>query len=407
MCKLIKIYILGLILILLLPGRGNSQTVSSPYSIFGLGLVEGKSIGPGKGMGGTGIAFQSGRYLNLQNPASYSGIDSLVSIFETGFFGKYTVFSGEKKNQSSLEANFKYIAMGFRITPWLTTSFGFTPYSTIGYNIKTLSDVEGTSLKYNKRFTGEGGANQVYLGGSVQLIKNLSAGVNLAYIFGTVTQIESAVDYYYVLKDITYLSNIHLDYGLNYGFSIKNWRYGVGLIYGGSKKLTTDNVTTITTNLETEELKSHHRKFSIPQNYGIGFSAEKNYFTVGVDYERSVWKDIEFENLYLKTRNSQRFSVGVEFPSLGINKGTGRMIMYRVGAQYQQSYLVIKKIPIDYYAITIGAGLPLKGAISTINLSLEVGQNGTTKKDLFRENFITLHIDLSLRDIWFMKRRYL
>jgi hypothetical protein len=358
-------------------------------------------------MGGTGIALQSGRYLNLQNPASYSGIDSLVSIFETGFFGKYTMFSSGDEDQSTLDANFKYMALGFRISPWLTTSFGFTPYSSIGYNIKTLADVEGTRSQYTKRFSGEGGANRIFLGGSVQIVKNLSAGMNFSYIFGTVAQTESSEDYYYVLKDVTYLSNIHLDYGLNYSFGIKNWRYDIGLVYGGSKKLTTEHETTITTNLEQEELRTKHRRFIIPQNYGIGLSISKEYFTVGIDYERSIWKDIEFENLYLKTRNSNRYSLGIEFPSMGLNKGTGRMILYRLGAQYQQSYLLIKKIPIDYYALTVGAGLPLKGAISTINISLEVGQNGTTKKDLFRENFFTLHIDLALRDLWFMKRRYM
>lgn len=407
MDKLFRTYFLTLIILFLGPGMSIAQPTSSPYSIFGLGLIEGKSIGPSIAMGGTGIAFNSGRYLNLHNPASYSGIDSLVSIFETGFFGKYTLFHTVEKDQTAVDANFKYIALGFRVNRWLTTSFGFTPYSSIGYNIKTTADVEGTGFKYNKMFSGEGGANQVYLGGSVQLIKNLSAGINLAYIFGIVSQTESSDDYFYVLKDVTYLSNIHLNYGLNYNFAVRDWRYGIGLVYGGSKKLTTDNVTTITTNLELEEIKSQTHKFSIPQNYGIGLMIEKNYFRVGFDYEKSIWKDIRFDNLHLNTRNSQRFSLGVEFPSQGLNKGTGRMLLYRVGAQYQQSYLVIKNVPIDYYAVTLGTGLPLKGAISTVNISLELGQNGTTKRDLFRENFITLHIDLSLRDLWFMKRRYL
>jgi len=407
MDKLLRTYFLTLAIFALLSGVSVAQPTSSPYSIFGLGLIEGKSIGPNIAMGGTGIASLSGRHLNLQNPASFSGIDSLVSIFETGFFGKYTIYSTASKNQSSLDANFKYMALGFRINHWLTTSFGFTPYSSIGYNIKTKADIEGTNQMYDKRFSGEGGANQLFLGSSVRFLKRFSVGANLSYIFGTVSQTESSDDFFYDIKDVTYLSNIHLDYGLHYNFSVKNWDVSLGAIYGASKKLTTENVTTITTNLEIEEIKSERHKFTIPQNYGFGFAIEKEYFRIAADYERSNWKDIRFENLYLHTRNSQRYSLGVEFPSQGLNKGTGKMILYRFGAQYRQSYMVIKNIPIDYYSVSMGAGLPLKGAISTVNLSLELGQNGTTKKGLFRENFINLHIDLSLRDLWFMKRRYL
>ena len=48
----------------------------------------------------------------------------------------------------------------------------------------------------------------------------------------------------------------------------------------------------------------------------------KGYFRAGVDYEWSGWENIDFVNTYLRTRNSNRYSFGVEFPSLGLNKGT-------------------------------------------------------------------------------------
>jgi len=82
------------------------------------------------------------------------------------------------------------------------------------------------------------------------------------------------------------------------------------------------------------------------------------------------------------------------------------MLMFRFGGEYRESYMVIKGIPIDYRALTMGVGIPLKGVVSVINTSLEFGQNGTMKRDLFRENFVTLSLDLSLRDLWFRKRQY-
>jgi hypothetical protein len=89
-----------------------------------------------------------------------------------------------------------------------------------------------------------------------------------------------------------------------------------------------------------------------------------------------------------------------------VNKGTGKMILYRFGGEYRQSYLVIDNTTIDYRAVTIGAGIPLNGAISTANVALELGQNGTKKGGLFKESFITLHLDLALRALWFEKRKY-
>jgi hypothetical protein len=296
--------------------------------------------------------------------------------------------------------------MGFRLKPWLATSFGFSPYSTVGYTINTTAPFEGTNLEYPKTFSGKGGVNQVYLGGSVNLIKNLSVGFNAAYLFGDITHAESSDFFNYYLEDQTYISNFNIDYGLNYQLDIKKWKYNIGLTYGNSKKLNTKNVTTIKTDYETEVLKSRIYKYSIPQNIGAGFALSKGFFRAGADYEWSNWKDAEFTNSYLRTRNSNRYSFGVEFPSPGLKKGTGKMVLYRFGAEYRESYMIIDNIPINYRAVTFGAGIPLKGVLSVINASVELGMNGTTKKDLFRESFITLNLDLSLRDLWFMKKRY-
>jgi hypothetical protein len=193
---------------------------------------------------------------------------------------------------------------------------------------------------------------------------------------------------------------------LNYQLDIKKWKYNIGLTYGSSKKLKTKNVTTIETDYVTEVLKSRKYKYSLPQNIGAGFAVSKGFFRAGADYEWSNWEVAEFTNSYLRTRNSSRYSFGVEFPSLGLNKGTSKMVLYRFGAEYRESYMIIDNMPINYGAVTFGAGIPLGGFLSVINVSLELGQNGTTRKDLFRERFVTLNLDLALKDVWFKKRRY-
>jgi hypothetical protein len=402
----VKICSLLTICLLVFINDGYAQTTSSPYSIFGMGNIEENSLGSNKGMGGTGIALMSGTSVNLLNPASYDGFDSLTTVFEMGFLGKYTKFTNYDTSKRLFDADFKYLTMGFKISSKLATSFGITPYSTVGYDITVKSPVGGTSIIYDKVFSGEGGVNQIYLGGSYRILKNLALGINVVYLFGSVTHSESSVDFSYSLKSATYLSNINLNYGLNYKFGIKNSDFRIGLIYDNGKKLTTSNVSTITDGYGTSTLHSTTTSFKIPRSIGIGFAFEKNYFKAGVDYEVKQWKNIDLNNSLVKSRNSNRVSIGVEFPSFGDNKGTYRMILYRIGAEYKETNLIVHKVPINYRSVTFGAGLPFKGNLNVINLALELGQNGSAKDGLFRESFCTLHLDLSFKDNWFFKRKF-
>ena len=402
----IKTFSLVMICSIPLVNNATAQITSSPYSIFGLGSIEENSIGESKAMGGTGIAFLSNHSLNFLNPASYDGLDSLVTIFELGFFGKYTSFSTSKKSQVLFDANIKYAAMGFRITPRWATSFGITSYSTIGYNINVLSPVEGSLLTYNKTFSGEGGVNQLYFGNSYKITRNFIFGINAVYLFGTIKHSESSETFNYSIQNLTYLSNFNLNYGLNYQFANNRWKYNIGLIYNNGKTLTTKNVSTVITGYETEIIKSHINEFKIPKTVGMGLAFGKDFFRGGIDYEMKIWKDIDFTNTLVETRNSNRFSLGIEFPSSGIRRGSNKMIFYRFGAEINGSYLIVDKVPINYRAISFGAGIPVKGILSVINVSFELGQNGSERNGLFKENFCTLHLDISLKELWFMKRKY-
>ena len=406
MRRLVTPYALAFFLMILVPVTLTSQITTSPYSIFGLGILEGNSSGLSRAMGGTNIAFLSENAINYGNPASYDGLDSLLTIFEIGVFSKYSMFQTSHNNQSLLNANFRYMSMGFRIAPWLSTSFGFTPYSSVGYRINSTAFLEGTSIEYPKTYIGNGGVNRVYLGGAVSFIKNLSLGVNASYLFGDITHVEASEIYEFSLEDITYLSNFTFNYGLNYQVDVNDWKYNVGFIYSDGKKLNTRNTTTIETKYEKEVLKSRKYRYSIPRTVGAGLSVRKDFFKAGVDYEWSNWEEVDFSSTYLHTRNSNRISAGVEFPSQGLRKGSSRMILFRFGGEFRESYMVIKGVPIDYRAVSMGLGLPLKGVVSVVNATLEFGQNGTMKRDLFRENFVTLSLDLSLRDLWFRKRQY-
>jgi hypothetical protein len=407
MYRQIKVYCVIITLSVFLEQNLISQITSSPYSIFGIGNIEGNTTGANNAMGGAGIALLSGQTLNLQNPASTAGMDSLYTIFEIGFEGKYSSFSTTKKTQSLFEANFRYVDLGFKASSRWAVSMGIAPYSTIGYSINAMSEIEGTTQRYNKTYTGEGGINKVFLGNSVKIGKNLYVGINAVYLFGTVTHSESSEYFNYTLEERTYLSNFNLNYGLNYQFTKNRWKYNIGIIYDNGKTLLTDKTSTLTIGNGYTTYKNSSNELKIPQSFGLGFAFEKDFIRGGIDYENRRWGEIEFANPLLESRNSSRYALGVEIPSLGVRRGGSKMIYYRLGAQYCESYMVIKGIPLNYRALSIGVGIPVKGALSVINLSMELGQNGTSQSGLFKESFCTFHVDISLKEVWFMKKRYM
>jgi hypothetical protein len=404
----INIFSLLILFSIILINNAGAQSTSSIYSIYGLGNIEENSTGTNKGMGGTGIALPSEHSVNFLNPASYDGLDTVVTVFQLGFQGRYTKYSNYSNSQRLFDANFKYITMGLRVSKRLAASFGITTYSTIGYNINLDTQIDGSILTYTKNFTGSGGVNQVYLGGSYRLTKNLVLGVNAVYLFGNVTHTESSTTtrFRYELTSVDYLSNVNVNYGLNYNFAINKWKYNIGLTYNNGKKLITSNVTSIATLISTDTIRSSNNSFRIPRAIGIGLAARKDYFKIAADYEYKAWGSNVFTNSVIQSRNSNRYSLGIEFPSQGLNKGTNRMILYRFGAQYSTSYLVLKHTPINYRSVTVGAGIPLFDHLSVVNMAFEFGMNGSELHGLVRETFYTLHLDLSLQDIWFIKKKY-
>ena len=403
----LKNNVLLLIIVFCTIETAHSQLTSSPYSIFGMGTQAGNCAGTSSALGGTGIAFLSGTTLNTVNPASYGGLDSLQTLFDIGLFAKYTSYRTKSSNQALFDANLKYFTMSFRSVPRVGTSFGIVPYSSVGYKINTTSNIEGSNSEFNKTFEGDGGVNKVYLGNSYELSNNLFLGVNASFLFGSINRTEASSDGLYSYKDKNTFSNFYLDYGLNYKIKGNKWDYSIGIIYGNGKTLRTNSESSITTASSFEELKTQKKEFRIPRNLGVGLAVSEKSFRAGIDYEREYWSEINFNQSLMRTRNSTRYSLGLEYASFGNSRSNNNIIFYRFGAEYSESYLIIDQNPISYRSISFGTGLPVGGMLNVINISFEIGQNGTKNDGLIKENFYKLNIDISLKDLWFMKRLFL
>jgi len=386
-----------------------AQSTSSPYSLFAEGKIESFGTGTNHALGGTGIAFQSRLYLNNLNPASYSGIDSLSFLVEVGLFGSYTRLKTVDETSSYLNGNLRYIAMGCRFTRWWAISFGIIPYSSVGYKISTTDVVEGDMSTYLKTYEGSGGINQFYWGHSIKPFKNLSAGVSLSYFLGSINKTETGSTFDdYIAYSITRSDKFHsfnLDYGIQYSVWGKDIKYTLGAIFTEHKRLDTDVSYAISHDQDTIDLEKDNTDFYIPRKLGVGFSIEKGMrFKAGFDYEKRFWPYNIFNNPLLNTRNSERFSLGIEYtPYKGRSDQNWKKVFFRMGTAYTKTYLVIDKVPINSTSFMLGAGIPIGKELNMLNFSVEGGRTGTKTNGLIEENFILLHLNFTIHDIWFIK----
>ena len=124
---------------------------NSPYSQFGLGLLADQSSGFSRGMNGLGIGFREHNQVNYLNPASYSAIDSLSFIFDTGLSGQITNFNENGQKRNANNADLDYVIAGFRAFRHFGIGFGLLPFTTVGYNYGTTSYVGNTQTTLSSK----------------------------------------------------------------------------------------------------------------------------------------------------------------------------------------------------------------------------------------------------------------
>ncbi len=201
----------------------------SPYSRFGLGELNSPVFSQIGALGGTYIGFKPDTtapiFVNIANPASIAGIR--LTTLELGGIARFSEFNNGTSKVKTKTANFSYATLGFPIKQRGGAAFGLMPYSNVGYNLKTETDVSGIG-NVTSAFKGEGGINRVFFGVGVlpfkkvlvkfyrsayhdtlikyketkkyknikfrkQLLSDLTIGGRADYLFGNILQTSSVI----------------------------------------------------------------------------------------------------------------------------------------------------------------------------------------------------------------------
>ena len=323
---------------------------------------------------------------------------------ELGAYGIYNRSKNANTSQADGDINVSYVAASLYLKNWWALCFGIVPFSSVDYEVNSSDEIGGELISYEKNFTGTGGLSRVYLGNSFKLYKGLALGFNASYIFGPITQTETAASNEsfagYELKNRRTAYSFYLDYGVQYSIRNSDWLYTIGLIYGASTKLNSIDDLEFTYDGITSSLEQDEQlDMKIPQKYGVGISVKKdNKFRAGFDYEWKNWSNINFSNPNLDTKNSNRFSIGVEY-SPGQRDNSFRNLFYRLGVNYKNSYLEIDRTQINSMGINFGVGVAYSHA-NTFNFSIEYGEEGTLSKGLIKNNYLVFYFNFSLHEFW-------
>lgn len=377
-------------------------------------------------MGGISAGMRSQWFINPQNPASYTAFDSVSFLFDGGLYSRLSTFSSDTLSQSSNYASIGYISMGFPVTRWWRTSFGLLPFSSVGYTINSDQSVEGFG---NTRFEfqGYGGLSQLYIGNGFRIFRDLSAGINVSYLFGSIDKIRNITfpDSGYVfsarISEMTKARGFYADFGLQYHHKFNNGRfftlgatYAPGQNIGGkSDKLAVSYTHDYSTNLDeirdtVEYTQGSNGKIYLPRAMGGGFSfGNGDRWMAGADIKWQEWSKFTYLGRSDSLKNSLCLNVGGQFrPSSSDVSSYWKRITYRAGARFNQSYLFLNETRINEFGISFGFGLPMKKTRSTLNIAVEAGGRGTTQNNLIRENYFRFSLGASIFDRWFLKRKY-
>jgi len=437
---MIKNILFSIILLLSCASMVRAQNASTPYSIFGIGKINGYGLAYHNNMGGLGLSNSKPWILSNVNPAMLPFND--FSTFDIGLYAENRILTTSELNQSNVNGGLNYLTFGFPLkTDSWTMSFGLMPYSNVSYNVLASGSVinrEEANADY--RYEGSGGINQVYMSNGWKIIPDLLyLGLRVGYAFGSITDetiIDIQEDEIRIIGSDTlrsskdfrssdyFRSTRYSDFLIEGGLYMKR-RVGekldvnLGVVYELAANMRTKRDEKITVvdgfnpNPPTADiLIESEGKTVLPQKLGVGLSLAKEFrWSVGLDFYARDWTQFEsdFESEE-SLANSYKIIAGGEFtPDFFSITSYLKRVSYQFGFSYERTPIEINNTNIDDFGINFGLSLPV-GPASILNVGINYGQLGTTQNGLIRENYLKFNLGMTFNDRsfgWYRNQRKL
>jgi len=397
---------------------------ASPYSFFGIGEQANNRTVEEIAMGQVSGAFNSTFQLSFTNPASYASL-RLTTFALAGQNNALSIDDGTTSQTGSSTA-FSYLALGFPVGERAGVTFGLKPNTSVGYSLtQNMTDSEGELTEINS-FTGEGGTNMVFLGFGHKLGKNLSVGIEGAYVFGSIENNllnrRNGVPLGTMQRSDSDVSGTEIKMGLQYQTYISDKvNLKAGLVVNLSNELRNEG------NEYRYSLVNTPSDVISPRDTVLNRSFENRYknpvktiISTGVGQENKWYAGLEYAFQDALTiddglsANDEIFSYGkfnrVSFggfytPKYNSITSYWQRVTYRAGVTFKKTGLIVNNTEVNDFGISFGVGFPMSKQLSNINLGFELGTRGETTNGLVKENYFNFRLGLSLSDKWFTKRK--
>ena len=394
-------------------GTAIAQIVSTPYSKMGYGMLTDNASSIQRSMGDVGYAMKGGRIVNVMNPASYANVDSLTFLWDVGI-DLTNLWSKENDNKGyNFGGGLDYLTGHFKVAKRLGAAFGLLPYSSVGYAYG--GDIDGGS----ESRSGSGGFNQLFIGLGYEPVKNLSVGLNFAYLFGTTSNttliLSNSSSYFFRNMKIR---DWNAQVGLQYSLPLSKGRdlLTVGATFQPKKSFHGDawgtRYDSQDTKADTIGYTSMKGNYEQPFSIGVGASYNWNHrLTVEADYTYQKWSDAKympiggFEPQTMQFDDRWKAALGVQYTPNRRGSYVGAM-SFRAGAFYNHDYLNYSGNNVRDYGASIGIGLPAPGSNkTTVNLGVEWRHRESSPVQLITENYLNITLGINFNELWFWKSR--
>lgn len=408
--------------LLLMPFLAFAQNTTTPYSMYGYGILGDRATSMQRGMGGVGYAMNSGRQINVMNPASYAQMDSLTFLFDLGADVSMLWSKEGKVKDHSVGGGVDYITMQFPICKFMGASIGMVPYSSVGYAFGN-EIFHGTMSNQ-----GTGGINELYFGLAGK-VGGFSIGANVSYDFGIISNTVFSTPENGGQTKFEHMMRVR-DWNIVIGAQYTAvWNRFNKLVVGAtfSPKKTLLGTTWATLQETSKDVlpdtvgeMTMKNNYYTPMSIGVGvsYTFEKSYkLMVEADVTFQQWSKAKYSPLYsnkpgqsdlifhgMNFNDRKKYAVGAEF----VPKVRGNYlerINYRIGAYYCDDYLNINGSGIKEFGASLGFGLPTPEGKTMVNLGLEYKRRYASPVKLINENYFNVVLGVNFNEVWFWKRK--
>lgn len=400
----------------------SAQNIStSPYSSYGVGNLLFDNNIEQSGMGGLSAVsinpYQASA--NFFNPAANPNLN--VTSFDFGVNTHMSRFD-DGTNTSQKSATFiSNVSLAFPVGQKFRAGIGFQPYSSIGYDLATITDNE--ELVFKNSYSGSGGINSLHAIGSYNVSSEFSIGLRANYLFGDLERKQViSTQGLALMTDYNYKSDVSgfqftggLYYSKKYG---TNKKLDIGGTYTFGAKLNADIEDMTTTyavvdmipgNIDTIQYNKINGKMKLPQSLTLGASYRKDlHWMFGAQFEWGDWAayDMDEDESYMVDTRFRVSAGGYWIPDFNSYKSYFNRVVYRLGGFYEATPLQFGDTGIKKYGVTFGFGFPVgkDRDASMLNVAAELGKLGKSGTGIIQENYANIKIGFTLNDIWFRKR---